>query len=260
LYPAVNVNLDKSRSRIAGDRVQLGDVAARNLILASLPEATRGRLSKIWEVTEVRARQVLHAHDKPLKYAIFPCGGVISVIMRTNGKAVEVAMIGEEGFFGLPLFFGTDNCPMAALVQIGEHAIRLKAADFACVLREDPEFVATLGRYAQAYSVMLAQSAACYAAHLVEQRCAKWLLMAHDRVRTDVFPVTQEFLAQMLGARRSTVSEVAERMRHQGLIRYSQGRMTILDRRGLEESACPCYQAICRQLGLAAGPRIGQIR
>ena len=116
------------------------------------------------------------------------------------------------------------------------------------VLAADPAFAAALGRYAQSFSLMLAQSAVCYATHVVEQRCAKWLLMAHDRVHTDVFPLTQDLLAQMLGVRRSTVSEVAERMQHDGLIHYRQGRMTILDRHGLEERTCPCYAVMNKQV------------
>jgi len=211
-------------------------------------------LNDVAETVEVKARQVLHAHDKPLSYAIFPCDALVSVTMRSNGKAIEIAMIGDEGLFGLPLFFGTDNCPMTALVQVGGNAIRIRARDFTRVLAADPAFNAALGRYAQSFSVMLAQSAVCYATHVVEQRCAKWLLMAHDRVRTDIFPLTQELLAQMLGVRRSTVSEVAERMQHDGLISYRQGQMTILDRQGLEERTCPCYGVMIKQTDRALRP------
>jgi CRP-like cAMP-binding protein len=221
---------------------------ASNLLLAGLPETSQKLLNEVTETIEVKTRQVLHAQDKPLHYAIFPCDALVSVTMRSNGKAVEIAMIGDEGFFGMPLFFGTDNCPMTALVQVGGRAIRIKARDFQQAISADRVFAAALGRYAQSFSVMLALSAVCYATHVVEQRCAKWLLMAHDRVRTDVFPLTQELLAQMLGVRRSTVSEVAERMQHDGLIRYRQGRMTILDRPGLEELTCPCYGVERRQI------------
>lgn len=216
--------------------------------MAGLPETSQELLKEVLETVEVKTLQVLHVQDKPLKYAVFPCDALISVTMRSNGKAVEIAMIGDEGFFGMPLFFGTDNCPMTALVQVGGRAIRVKARDFMRMISADPAFAAALGRYAQSFSVMLAQSAVCYATHFVEQRCAKWLLMAHDRVRTDVFPLTQELLSQMLGVRRSTVSEVAERMQHGGLIRYRQGRMTILDRPGLEELTCPCYALMHRQI------------
>lgn len=222
--------------------------------MAGLPETSQKLLNDVAETVEVKARQVLHLHDKPLSFAIFPCDALVSVTMRSNGKAVEIAMIGDEGLFGLPLFFGTDNCPMTALVQVGGHAIRIGARDFVRVIAADPAFAAALGRYAQSFSVMIAQSAVCFATHVVEQRCAKWLLMAHDRVRTDVFPLTQELLAQMLGVRRSTVSEVAERMQHDGLIRYRQGRMTILDRHGLEELTCPCYGVMNKQIDLLLRP------
>ncbi len=162
-------------------------------------------------------------------------------------------MIGSEGFFGLPLLFGTESCPMTALCQVPGEVCRLKADDFRELLRTDELFVAALNRYAQAYSVMVAQGALCLNAHRLEQRCAKWLLMAYDRLRVDGFPLTQESLAQMLGVRRSTVSEVAETMQEQGLIRYSRGRMTILDRRGLEELTCNCYRVIRAELNRNRG-------
>ena len=218
--------------------------ACANKILSGLPDVSRRPLISLMERISLRSRQILHPHDKPLKFVFFPCDALVSVLMRSNGKTVEVAMVGNEGFFGLPVLFGTEKCPMAALVQVAGEAYRMPVRDFKRVLQADPYLKTELGKYAQAYSVMLGQTAVCFSAHMVEQRCAKWLLMAHDRLQADEFPMTQEFLAQMLGVRRSTVNEIADRMRSEGLIRYRQGRITIADRAGLEALTCSCYGVI----------------
>lgn len=215
-----------------------------NVLLATLGDAGRGLMNSEAERIDLKPKQVIHRRNTPLKYAYFPCGALISVAMPSNARFVEIAMIGSEGFFGLPLLFGTDSCPMSALSHVAGPCVRLRAHDFQHLLVTDSTFAVALNRYAQAYSVMVAQAAACNAAHRLEQRCAKWLLMTHDRLRVDQFPVTQQFLAEMLGVRRPTVSAVAGQMQQNKLIRYRQGQMTILSRRGLEELSCGCYEII----------------
>jgi CRP-like cAMP-binding protein len=205
------------------------------------------------EKVKFKARQVVHPHDKRVKFAVFPCDALVSVMMRSNGKSVEIAMIGSEGFFGVPLLLGVEECPMKAITQVAGQAICISAKNFREIVQAEPTLAVELRRYAQFFTVMLAQSAVCGTAHTVEQRCARWLLMAHDRLTTDEFPLTQELLAEMLGVRRPTVSEVAERMRRQGAIRYRQGKMTILDRGALEDMACPCYEAIRLELSRTVG-------
>lgn len=237
--------LPNAKYRFGGlDRAGL---SPRSRLLSALPEATQARLVKILEPLEFKAKQVVHRHNAPLRHAYFPVRGLISVLMPSNGKSVEVAMIGDEGFFGLPLLFRSDSCPMIALSHVVGQGVRLKAEAFHEVLRSDEAFAIAMGKYAQAYTVMIAQGAVCNSAHRLEQRCAKWLLMAHDRLGVDEFPLTQDFLAQMLGVRRATVSEIAEKLQEDGLIRYRQGKMTILDRRTLEEVSCVCYKVIRRE-------------
>jgi CRP-like cAMP-binding protein len=209
---------------------------------------------EVIEPLEFKPKQVVHRRNAPLRHVYFPMGGLISVLMPSNGKSVEVAMIGNEGFFGLPVLFRTDSCPMTALAQMAAPGVRLRADAFQEIVRTDDAFAIALGRYAQAYTVMVAQGAVCNSAHRLEQRCAKWLLMAHDRLGIDQFPLTQLFLAQMLGVRRATVSEVAEKMQEEGLISYRQGKMTILDRRTLEEVSCVCYGVIRREFDRMAKP------
>ena len=227
-----------------------------NRLLASLSPASLERVAPALESVPLRPRHVVHRRNARLTHAYFPCGGLVSVVMQSNGDSVEVAMVGNEGLFGLSLLFGADRCPMTALAQVGGPAVRLEAGLFRELLQEDKPFADTVGRYAHAYTVMIAQGAVCNSSHKLERRCARWLLMAHDRVRQDEFPLTQAFLAQMLSVRRSTVSEVAEKMRANGLIGYRQGRVRILNRRGLEELACGCYGIIrgeFRRMGLDTG-------
>jgi CRP-like cAMP-binding protein len=227
---------------------------ARNAIIERLPPASRERLMGVAETVALEANQVVYAEGKALTHVLFPCNGLLSIFMRGNGKSVEVAMLGDEGLFGLPLFFGAGRSPMRVVVQVESRAIRIKASDFTTLLGEDPFLAATLGRYAQAFSTMLGQGAVCFSAHMVEQRCARWLLMAHDRLRKDEFSLTQECLSKSLGVRRPTVSQVAEQMQHDGLIRYRQGRMTVLNRAGLEELACICYGVIAREFNRMLPP------
>lgn len=213
-------------------------------LLATLPQSTQARLAELLEPLELKPKQLVHRKNAPLRYLYFPIRGLISVLMPSNGKSIEIAMIGDEGFFGLPLLFRTDSCPMIALSHSAGHGVRLRADAFLEVFGSDEAFAVTLSRYAQAFTIMIAQGAVCNGAHKLEQRCAKWLLMAHDRLGMDEFPLTQLFLAQMLGVRRATVSEVAEKLQAEGLIRYRQGKMTILDRRTLEDVSCGCYRVV----------------
>ncbi len=222
-----------------------------NRLLATLPEASRRTLSKGLQEIELGPREFVHRRNAPITHAYFPADGLISLVMPSNGKSVEIAMVGDEGFFGLPLFLGTDRCPMTALSQVEGHGFLMEAEFFRAQARTNSPFAEALGRYAQAFIVMLAQGLVCSHAHIMEQRCARWLLMARDRLHADDFRMTQEFFAEMLGVRRSTVSEVAAKLYARKLIRYSRGKMKIIDREGLERLACSCYRVIRRELDWA---------
>ncbi|MBZ5583344.1 MAG: Crp/Fnr family transcriptional regulator [Acidobacteriia bacterium] len=196
------------------------------------------------ELVALRPPQVVHLREAPLSHVYFPISGLISLVMPSNGKFVETGIVGAEGFFGLPLLFGVDHCPMTAISQLSGHAMRIQADVFRARFRRDAGLASALDRYGYAFTVMLAQGSVCNSAHSIEQRCARWLLAAHDRVGEGELPLTQAYLAQILGVRRPSVSEVAEKLQRRRLIKYGQGRITILDRGGLEGLACLCYSII----------------
>src|SRR3712207_5446674 len=191
---------------------------------------------------------------RPPRSTLFPYttlfrSAVTSTVVRTpDGDTIEVGLMGAEGFVGLSLLFGVERSNGTVIVQLAGRASRMSAADFGRHVRGrgGPCFE-TLQRYANFLQAMVQQHAACNAAHNIEERMCRWILLTHDRVGRDEFPLTQEYAALMLGVRRPTVTEVAQKLREQGLIRYTRGNFTVTDRRGLEESACPCYGVIREQ-------------
>lgn len=160
---------------------------------------------------------------------------------------VEVATIGNEGMAGLPLFLGTDRSPGSCFSQVPGRALEMSAAGFQSVIQRNGHFAALLRLYTQALMIQISQGTACNSAHSIEQRCARWLLLTHDRVRKDEFLLTQEFLGQMLGVRRASVGAVAGALQKRRYIRYSRGRISILNRRGLESASCICYSIIRKE-------------
>lgn len=214
----------------------------RNAILARLPSDELTALGDRAEVLELGLRHTAYEAGKPIEFLYFPLDAVFSVVGITEGRAfVEVATIGREGMVGLPLFLGTPTSPQTSFCQIPGPSVRLPAGDLGEVLRLDGVLHRMLNRFVQATMVQIAQNVVCNNAHGTEQRAARWLLTTHDRVRRDQFPLTQEFLAQMLGVRRPTVSTIAARLAREGLIQYRRGTLTIADRPALERATCSCY-------------------
>jgi CRP-like cAMP-binding protein len=158
-----------------------------------------------------------------------------------NGQAAEVGTIGNEGMVGLPLLLGDDRAPTSVYVQVPGAGLRMTAARFSAELARSASMRMVMHRYAHALFNQVAQSAACNHFHSLEQRCCRWILMTHDRMQSDDFLLTQEFLAMMLGVQRTGVSVAAGALQRAGLIRYSRGVVTILDRHGLRQRACECY-------------------
>lgn len=183
---------------------------------------------------------------QPILHAYFPKVGVISLVtVLEDGSMIEAATIGLEGMFGLPLVLGATSSPnLQAMCQIKGDMLRIPSESLVTLFDKLPVLRAMLLRYAQALLVQAAQSAACNRMHSVAQRAAKWLLLCHDRVSGDHFHLTQEFLSQMLGVRRASVTEVANRLRNDGLIDYHRGDTTIMDRAGLEGLSCICYAEV----------------
>jgi CRP-like cAMP-binding protein len=218
---------------------------ARNHLLAALPSTTYDALLPALEPLALNLKQILYAPNEPITHVYFPVDGVCSIVsLLENNIVIEVATVGHEGMVGIPVFLGAMHTPGQALVQVPGAAVRMEVQAFRQALEEYPHLGAVLQRYTQALFVQIAQSTACNRAHPVNERCARWLLMTADRMRRDQFSLTQEFLGQMLGVRRASVNVAARTLQQAGLIDYSRGQITILDRAGLESVACECYGII----------------
>lgn len=225
--------------------VDAAEAPPRNRILASLPPQEWARLRQTLERVPLSLRQVIFEPGQPIPHVYFPEDGVISILgLMDDGSGVETATVGNEGMAGVPVFLGAMQMAAQAFVQVAGSAWRMPSAALRDEVRRGTELAAALGRYTQALFTLVAQSSACNRKHGVEQRCARWLLMTHDRVQGDTFGLTQLFLSQMLGVRRATVSEAAGALQQAGLIEYTRGRISVLDRAGLEAAACACYRVI----------------
>jgi CRP-like cAMP-binding protein len=167
----------------------------------------------------------------------------------------EVATIGNEGLVGVPRFLQAGSMPFTAFVQVPGAALQMEAGRFDQTVKTvGSDFAAVLARYTQAWCTQLSQHAVCHGHHRVVQRCARWLLQTHDRVGRATFPLTQEFLAMMLGVRRPSVTIVARQLKQAGLIEYHHGVIHVLDRPGLEAASCECYGVISREMDRLLGP------
>jgi len=216
-----------------------------NRLLAALPSADYERLLPTLQITPLTLKEVLHKPGEPVERVYFPGGGFCSILtVLENGDMVEVATIGREGMIGLAAMLSGDLSSSLTMVQ-GESdtCYTMTASAFRDEMDRRGAFYELLTNYAQALLGFIMQSTACNAVHKVEQRLARWLLMAHDRVARDHFPLTQEFAAMMLGASRPTVTIVAGTLQKAGLITYHRGHLTIVDREKLEAASCECYQA-----------------
>lgn len=216
-----------------------------NLILAALSDADYKQLAPLLETHPLRMRETLLEAGDEADYVYFPLNGVISVLtVLENGMMIEFATIGSEGTTGVPLFLGFGESNTALISQIPGDALRLSRADFIDCIALLPSFAGVMLRYSGLMLALVSQSAACNRAHHADARCARWLLMTHDQVNADEFPITQEFLAQMLGVSRPSVALSAGALQKEGLVAYHRGNMRILDRKRLELAACECYAVV----------------
>jgi CRP-like cAMP-binding protein len=217
----------------------------KNAILAKLPPRELKQLQESLQILETDIRLNVYEPGKPIKDVYFPLSAIFSLVAISDGRAgVEVATTGREGMVGLPVFLGTATSPHAAFCQIKGAAARLPVDVFRNSLSDSRVLHRALNRFTHSMMVQVAQNVVCNNSHSTVRRAARWLLTTHDRVARDEFGLTQEFMAQMLGVRRPTVSETARRLQSQGYIRYSRGMMTIVDRRGLEKASCQCYSIV----------------
>ena len=219
-----------------------------NLILRSLPRSEFTRIFPAMEYVRLRLRQVLHEVGETIKSVYFLNDGLGSVLtVQPDGKSVEVGLIGKEGFVGLPVIFGFSTSSVRVVTQADATAYRIEASTLQKILPECPELEKQLQRSSMMLAMQSTQIAACNRLHEVEERLARWLLMSHDRIGSKTLPLTQEFLGQMLGTRRASVSVAAGALQKAGMIKYTRGNVTILDRDKLEKTACDCYDIIQRQ-------------
>jgi CRP-like cAMP-binding protein len=242
-----------------GDGVSVGSE-----ILLSLPRNQRDQVLAKSEKVRLRLHQVLHEPGETIKSGYFINSGMISVVaIQPNGKSVEVAFIGKEGFVGLPLLEGYHTSPTRTITQGDATAYRCDAEAVRELVRQCPELGQQMHRFGHKLAMQSMQIAACNRLHEVEQRLARWIVMTQDRIVSDTLPLTQEFMGQMLGSRRSSVTVAAGVLQNAGLISYTRGSVTILNREKLEDAACGCYGAIQRQLKrwdaeVKLGPRLSK--
>jgi CRP-like cAMP-binding protein len=219
-----------------------------NHLIESLPNADRARLLAICEPAELTLSEVLCEPGAVTRHVYFPTGGFVSLVTLLPGHpGLEVGMVGREGMVGAQLVLGVTAAPLRALVQGSGAALRIGARIFRTELARSPALQRRLGRYLYVLMAQLATSAGCLRYHSVGPRLARWLLMTQDRAQADTFHVTHEFLAYMLGVRRAGVTGAATAMQRGGLIRYSRGTLTVVDRSGLEAAACSCYAIDCQR-------------
>jgi CRP-like cAMP-binding protein len=215
-----------------------------NNLLAALPAGEYARLAPSLGTTTLKLKRFLHKPGEPVDLVYFPGGGFASVVtVLKDGGMVEVATIGREGMLGMSAALSRDPSPSAAMVQAESDTCYTMSADaFRQEMDRRGVFYDLLIRYGQALVGFIMQSTACNAVHSVEQRLSRWLLLAHDRVGKDEFPLTQEFAAMMLGTSRPSVTLVAGTLQKAGLIHYHRGHLTIVDRERLEAASCECYR------------------
>lgn len=218
---------------------------SENAILAALPEIERAVLEPELERVPLEFKKVLQEPGEPIRYLWFPNGGVGSILSyMADGAAVEVATVGREGVFGLSAVLGTDQMAQQTIIQIPGDGWRLSLQAFDQIRDQLPTLERLLLRCAAALVTQIAQGSACNRLHPIEARCARWLLMTHDRVDGTRFPLTHEFLAQMLGVTRPSVTIAAGILQKAGLISYVRGWVDVIDRAGLEAASCECYRII----------------
>lgn len=216
-----------------------------NSVLCALPRKDSQRLRARHEQVNLAYGDILCEPGKPLRHVYFPNSGIISLLTPVDGHAsVEVGLVGREGMAGMALFLGVGVSPVRMLVQGSGTALRIQAAAFHREIRRIPLLQRALNRYLYGFMAQVGQTAGCNRYHQIGARLARWLLMTHDRVEANEFQLTHEFLAHMLGVRRTGVTLAARVLQKKKLIRYSRGKITVLDRKGLERAACGCYRAV----------------
>lgn len=217
----------------------------KNKILAALSDGEYQRLLPHLEPVDLPHGEVLYEMDGPVHYVYFPFNALISLVTQmTDGAIIEVGLIGNDGMSGIAALMGKETSPERAMIQIPDGGARAKFSVIKEEFKRGGELHLLLLSYARMLMRQVSQTAACNATHTTEERLSRWLLMCHDRVASEELKLTQEFIAEMLGTRRATVSVAAMVLQTDGYIKYNRGHIRIVDRPGLESFTCECYQAL----------------
>jgi CRP-like cAMP-binding protein len=222
-----------------------GPPLIENSLLAAVPRKEYRRILARLEPVTLTFGEVLYEPGDTIRHVYFPSASFVSLLTLADGHlALEVGLIGREGMVGIPLALGHSVSSVRALVQGAGTAMRMTSADFRKAFSLSLPLQHELYRYVHALMAQISQTAACNRFHVVEARLARWLLMTHDRVKSDQFRMTHEFLGHMLGVQRVAVTNAAHALQKRKLIRYTRGNITVLDRKSLEAAACKCYQVV----------------
>lgn len=224
----------------------IANVRSENLLLQALLPDEYARIAPHLRAVTMIAKQVFHKQGQPILDVYFPGGGACSLVkVMQDGNVAEIATIGNEGMLGAGVFFGDALSAGDAIVQVSDGEAHTMAVEpFIREMARHGAFYDRIIRYSQAFTTQIMQTTVCNGLHSAEQRCCRWLLMTHDRVKQSEFGLTHEFLAVMLGVRRPTVTLIASKLQEAGLISYRRGHVTIVDRAGLEKMSCECYETV----------------
>jgi CRP-like cAMP-binding protein len=221
----------------------------QNHLLAALPAGDYERLGPHLELIPLKLGEVLYEPGVQLRYVYFPTTSIVSLLyVMEDGASAEIAIVGNEGILGISLFMGGETTPSRAVVQSAGYGYRLKAQLLKDEFQRFGPMLHLLLRYTQALITQMAQTAVCNRHHSVDQQLCRWLLLSLDRLASNELSMTQELIANMLGVRREGVTEAAGKLQDAGLIRYRRGRITVLDRPGLEARSCECYEVVKKEL------------
>ena len=220
----------------------------QNHILAALPAAEFDRLAPHLELVPLPLGEALYESGGRLQHVYFPTTAIVSLLyVLEDGASAEIAVVGNEGVLGIALFMGGETTPSRAVVQSAGYGYRLKAQILKQEFNRAGPVMHLLLRYTQALITQMTQTAVCNRHHSVEQQLCRWLLLSLDRLSSDALTMTQELIANMLGVRREGVTEAAGKLQRDGLIRYSRGRIEVIDRPGLEKAVCECYAVVKKE-------------
>ena len=217
----------------------------KNQLLAALPAEEYKRILPNLEPVAFSLGESIYESGKQLKHVYFPTTCIVSLLYTMeNGASAEIGVVGNDGVLGIALFMGGDTTPNRAIAQSAGDAFMMNAQALRDEFTLAGQFQLSLLRYTQALITQISQTAVCNRLHPIEQQLCRWLLLSHDRLQADELKMTQELIANMLGVRREGVTYAAGRLQAAGLIKYARGRITIVDRKGLEATVCECYQVV----------------